>query len=145
MADLPELVRIIVPAVIIPIGVFAGNWAIRYRSEYAQTAASDFLLAVIIFDGAVIAAAKDFEPFVHHPELRQIALQAHIVFGFVSAAIWWLIATFAEPLVASYYSRRRDRPTTPKFAVTLMICWMAVFILICAHVGFFIVQGHAHG
>jgi hypothetical protein len=143
MTDLVEAFRIVVPAVVVPVGVFAGNWAIRYKSEYAQTAASDFLLAVLIFDIVAVMTAKDFEPFVRTPELRQILIHWHIFIGFVGATFWWLIATFGEPKVAAYYSARRNRPKLP--IVTLLLCWSAVFVLISLHIGFFFLQGDVHG
>lgn len=145
MSDFPEFMRIIVPTVVIPIGVFAGNWAIRFRSNYAQTAASDFLLAILIFDGAVVTTAKDFEPFIRNPELKQIVLQWHVCLAFAGMAVWWLIATFAEPLVESYYSSRFNKTGSLTFVVTLMICWVAVFMLVSAHIGFFVVDGVARG
>jgi hypothetical protein len=130
-----EMVRVIVPAVVIPAAVFAGNWAFRYREQYTQTAASDFLLAVLIFDGAVVTTAKDFEPFIHDPELRQIVIHWHVVLGIIVVGTWWLIIRFGEPIVADYYDR--GTPGTVTFFGTLAICWAAVFMLVSVHIGFF--------
>lgn len=130
-----EMVRVIVPAVIIPAAVFSGNWAFRYREQYTQTAASDFLLALLIFDGAVVTTAKDFEPFIHDAELKEIVVQWHVVLAILALALWWLIIKFGEPIVASYYARSAPGPIA--FFSTLSICWMAVFMLVSVHIGFF--------
>jgi hypothetical protein len=130
-----EMVRIVVPAVIIPGAVFTGNWAFRYREQYTQTAASDFLLALLIFDGAVVTTAKDFEPFIHDPELRQIVVQWHVVLGILAIGLWWLIIKYGEPVVASYY--RHGDPGVIAFFATLSVCWVAVFMLVSVHIGFF--------
>ncbi len=144
MLELPEFMRIFVPAVVIPIAVFGGNWAFRYHSDYAQTAASDFLLAVLIFDGAVVTTAKEFEPFIKNAELRQIALHWHVILAVVVAFVWWLILTYAEPVVAAHYSSRRNKPGRLALVLTLMVCWMAIFVLVSTHIGFFVVQGASH-
>jgi hypothetical protein len=132
---LAEMVRVIVPAVIIPAAVFGANWAFRYKEQYTQTAASDFLLAVLIFDGAVVTTAKDFVPFIHDPELKQIVVHWHVVLAIAAIGIWWLIVRFGEPVVASYYER--GTPNTAAFFGTLWICWAAVFVLVSVHIGFF--------
>jgi hypothetical protein len=139
MADIVEGFRIAAPTVIVPIGVFAGNWAFRYRSEYPQTAASEFLLAVLIFDIVAVTTAKEFEPFVHAPELRVVVIQWHIFMAFVGAGLWWAIATFGEPRLAAYYSATRHRRNLP--ILTLVLCWIGIFMVLSLHTGFFFVKG----
>ena len=140
MSDhLAEMLRVIVPAVVIPAAVFCGNWAVRYKEEYTQTAASDFILAMLIFDGAVVTTAKDFEPFIQNPDLKQIVLYWHVCLGIAGMGLWWLIATFGEPVVAGFYTRRETGQLT--FFLTLAICWVAVFILISVHISFFFWHG----
>src|SRR5262249_33496000 len=107
MASLAEIMQVIVPSVVVPAGVFGGNWAIRYRSDYTQTAASDFILAVLIFDGAVITTSKEFEHLIRSEEFRHLILHWHAVFFLIGCGLWWLIATFAEPLIAEYYAPPR--------------------------------------
>jgi hypothetical protein len=138
MPEMFELMRVGVPAVIVPAAVFGGNWAIRFRSDYAQTAAADFVLAILVFDAAVFTSSKEFESFVHNTDLRQIIFYWHFCIAILGALLWWLIATFAEPVVSAYYSRRNN-PLA--FAGTLILCWMAVFFLIALHVGFFVWRG----
>jgi hypothetical protein len=138
MPDIVELFKVGVPAVIIPLAVFGANWAYRHHSEYNQTAASDFIMAVLIFDGTVVSAAKEFEPFIQHPELRLMAANWHITVAVLGGILWWLIVTFAEPVVAAHYSTRRNRPPFP--FRTLLNCWVGVFILISVHVSFFVLR-----
>jgi hypothetical protein len=88
MPDIVDFVRVIVPSVVIPAAVFGGNWAIRHKLHYTQTAAADFILAVLIFDGTVVTTTTEFEPFIRNQEFRQIAVHLHIVLavGFVGAS-----------------------------------------------------------
>lgn len=137
MVAFVELVRTLVPSVVVPIVVFGGNWAVRYKSGYAQTAATDFILAILAFDGAVITGADAFEPFIRDPDLRQIAVQWHWCLGAAGCFLWWLIATFGEPIVAAHYAATPTAPSKTTFFLTLMVCWTFVFILISAHIGYF--------
>jgi hypothetical protein len=142
MAGYIEAFKFLVPSVIVPLGVFGANWAVRYKSGYAQTAASDFLLAVIIFDLVAITTAKDVEPFVQAPELREIIVQWHVAIFLIGALFWWLIAQFGEPKMAAYYAARRNKPNWPMAIFSL--CWIAVFALMSLHIGFFFMKvGHA--
>jgi hypothetical protein len=132
-----EIFKFLVPTLFVPLGVFAGNWALRYKSGYAQTAASDFLLAVIIFDFVAVITASDIEPFVRAPELRTIVVQWHVFILLISCFLWWLIATFGEPKLAHYYEREKI-PEWP--IVTFSLCWMGVLALMCLHIGFFLMN-----
>ncbi len=129
--------------VVVPAFVFAVNWALRSKGNYGQTAAADFILATLIFDLTVITSAKQFEPFIRNIYLREIAVEWHFCIGVVGAFTWWFITKYGEPRVTAYYSRTRNRPKKP--IGTLMICWMAIFMLVSIHVGFFVVRGGAHG
>jgi hypothetical protein len=139
-----ELLYVLTPAVVVPLGVFCGNWALRYRLNYNQTAAPDFLLAVLIFDGAVISATKDFQPFVRDPHFGAVAQQFHIIFGFLTAAAWFQITNFAEPVLAEYYKLERRYARKGSFKWTLIWSWALVLGLVAAHIAFFF-KGSGHG
>jgi hypothetical protein len=143
MSQLAEIFKVIVPTVVVPMAVFGVNWTYRANRGYAQTAASDFILAVLIFDGGVVAVSQEFEPFIRHPELRHIIVYWHMTIAVIGGAIWWCILKWGEPVVAEYYETKRNRPRFPFF--TLAFCWMAVFALVAAHVGFFVLKGNGHG
>jgi hypothetical protein len=144
MADLLEMVQVGMPTVVIPLAVFGGNWALRYRSGYEQTAAADFALAVLIFDGAVVTASKDFQPFVQNPLLQQATFHWHILMAIFSCFLWWSITTFGEPVVAEYYSTRRYVSANASFPFfSLMFCWIGIFVLLALHIGFFVLRGGA--
>lgn len=131
-----DSLRILVPTVVIPAAVFGLNWAFRFRQDYAQTAPSDCLLAIMIFDGAVVSAAKDFEPFIHNEHLREAVQNWHILLAFLGVAIYLFFVTWAEPIVARYYDRQGTGPMT--FVGTLMLCWAIVFGLVSLHISYFV-------
>ena len=139
------LLQIGVPAVVIPIAVFVGNWALRYREGYEQTAAADFILAVLIFDGAVVTTSTDFAPFVQDPDLQPIIFYWHIIMGFICCGLWWLITMFGEPVLADYYSKRSVYPQQWFPFLPIVLCWIGVFILLSMHVGFFVWRGVSNG
>ena len=133
-----SLLQIGMPAVIIPTAVFVGNWALRYREGYEQTAAADFILAVLIFDGAVVSTSKDFAPFVQDPTLQQITFYWHILMAFGCCFLWWLVTTFGEPRLAEYYATKSVYTQEWFPFVPVMLCWVGVFILLSLHILFFV-------
>jgi hypothetical protein len=138
MTEWHQFLHVMTPAVFVPAGVFLGNWGLRHHFEYNQTAASDFLLAVLIFDGAVIAAAKDFEPFIRDPEFREVAIQIHMLLGFAGAGLWFFLTKFAEPSLASYYALERRHSREGIFWTTMLWSWALVIGLVAAHIAFFL-------
>ena len=143
MSEIVEAFRVGVPSVVVPLTIFGINWAFRERNGYAQTAAADFILAVLIFDGVAVVAAKEFEPFINNPELQSIVGYWHMTIAALGALLLYFILKWGEPRVARYYQAKRQRPRFPIF--TMMFCWAAVFALISAHIGFFVIRGLGHG
>jgi hypothetical protein len=137
-----EAFRVGVPAIVVPLGVFAANWAFRHRNGYAQTAAADLILAVLIFDGGAVAASEALEPFVRNADLRSIMVGFHMSIAVIGGFIWWAILTWGEPAVTEYY----EASGLGRFPfVSFALCWMGVFFLICAHVLFYFIQGTGVG
>lgn len=144
MADFAELAKVGTVAIIVPLAVFSANWIHRSNKGYSQTAAADFILAVLIFDCTVVIIAHEFEPFIRAPELRPFVVYWHVAIAFISGLIWAGIVTWGEPALAKYYEAKRHRPSFP--AATFLICWMSVLMLITAHVAFFVVtKDMTHG
>jgi hypothetical protein len=136
--SLVEVFRVGVPAVVVPLAVFSANWAYRHRNGYAQTAAADFILAVLIFDGGVVAASEAVEPLVRNVDLRTIIVGYHMSIAVLGGLVWWAIVTWAEPALARYYEAGKEVhfPFVP-----MVLCWIAVFILVSLHMGFFFIRG----
>src|SRR5215208_6444690 len=130
------------PTVVIPIAVFGVNWGLRETKGYSQTAASDFALAMLIFDGGMISASEAVHPFINNPELRTIVIAWHLLMGIVTAFVWYfLLLKWGEPAVAEYYKKRGRRrgasPSGQRFPIGVFaVCWMVVFALISARVSF---------
>jgi hypothetical protein len=140
MSDYSDFFRMAVPAIIIPLGVFSANWIYRNNKEYAQTAAADFILAVVIFDGSVVAASNEFEPFIHNSILRSLVVDWHIAIAIVGGLLWAGVLKWGEPVIAQYYeSPPYSRDNFPIF--TYVLCWMSVLALVTAHVTFFVING----
>jgi hypothetical protein len=145
MSEFVEVVKIATVAVVVPLAVFSANWIHRSQMGYSQTAAADFILAVIIFDIVVVLTAQDFEPFLRSPELRPVMAYWHFVAGVISGLVWASIVRFGEPILASYYELKGS-PLRPSFpGITFLLCWMSILVLIALHVGFYLIKkGDAH-
>lgn len=143
MSDLAELAKLGTATVIIPIGVFAFNWWVRFEKGYVQSAAPDFLLAVLIFDAALVVTAKDFEPFIRSAELRSIVVYWHVLAFLITGGLWAAILGTGEAALVKHYRRARDRGPFPW--KPFILSWMAVVVLLAFHIGFFVVGvGEAH-
>lgn len=145
MSDLVEMAKIATTTVVVPLGVFGANWMIRYRFKYTQTAAPDFLLAVLIFDAALVLAFKEFEPFVRSPQLRTLVPYWHTCAFVISGTVWLSIVHWGEPRLARFYESRRARPPKPFPIYTLILCWAAIAALMVLHIGFFVISGAGNG
>ncbi|MGO9173566.1 MAG: hypothetical protein ACLP7P_16610 [Rhodomicrobium sp.] len=145
MSDFVEFLKVMVPAVFLPLGAFIANWLYRGKFDYNQTAAADFLLAVMLFDASVVATSGEFEPFVKNEQLRSAVIIWHIFLGIIGGLTWLLITRWGEPKLVYYYESRRKRPPRPEFPwYAYIICWSIAFILVVAHVTFFVFGGGHH-
>jgi hypothetical protein len=136
--SLIEVFRVGIPAVVVPLLVFSANWTYRHRKGYDQTAAADFILAVLVFDGGVVAASEAMEPFVRNVDLRTIIVGYHMFTAAIACGVWWVIVTWAEPASAEYYET--DGGAYLRI-VPIALSWMAVFILVSLHMGFYFIRG----
>lgn len=132
-----EIVKAVTLTVGAPIAVFSANWAYRAKHGYSQSAAADFILAILIFDITVVLAAHDFEPFLRSRQLLPIIQYWHFLIGFLSCLIWLMIGKWGEPRLASYYDE--GKPGNFPF-ITFSLCWMSIFALIAAHMLFFLLK-----
>jgi hypothetical protein len=146
VSDLVEIAKLGTATVVIPISVFSFNWWLRSHKGYAQSAAADFLLAVLIFDAALVVTAKDFEPFVRSAQLRPIVVYWHVVAFVLTAGLWALILENGEAALVKYYEVRRPRDRGPFPWGPFILSWMGVAIMLAFHIGFFVARlGEAHG
>lgn len=138
--SLAGFLQTFVPAVLVPVASFIGNGAYRHAKGYQQTAAADFLIAVVVFDAAVISATDAFKPFVRDPELRTVIVNWHMAMVVVSAICWMAILAWLEPSLEGYYAERKIIDIT--FPVLpFMAAWALVLMVVAVHVGFFLMNG----
>jgi hypothetical protein len=137
-----ELSKLLVLAILVPATVFGFNWWIRRREQYAQTAAADFILAMLIFDAAAVIASKDFEPMLRSPELAEVISYWHCFIGVLCGLAWLGIVNWGEPALEHYYRHRG----TSRFPIgKFSLCWFSIFLLVALHIGFFTVKhGPSH-
>jgi hypothetical protein len=146
MPDSIELAKMVIVGVFIPLGFFAGNWYLRAEKGYAQTAAADLIVAIVIFDAVVTVASQDFEPFLRAPVLVPLIRYWHFFIALVAGSLWVAITKWGEPAVARYYEAKTSYYKTSFPFGTFLACWMGVLALIAIHVGFFVIkQGGQHG
>jgi hypothetical protein len=130
-----------VPAVLVPVASFIGNGAYRYAKGYQQTAAADFLIAVVVFDAAVISATDAFKPFVRDPELRTVIVNWHLAMVVLSALFWMGILAWLEPSLEGYYEESKI-PIDVSFPVLhFLAAWVLVLMDVALHIGFFVMNG----
>jgi len=146
MSEFVEIAKMATAAVAVPLAVFSANWIHRSQMGYSQTAAADFILAIVIFDAVVVLTAHDFEPFLRSPELRPVMAYWHFVAGVISGLVWAGIIRFGEPKLALYYELKHS-PLRPRFpGFTFLFCWTSILALIALHIGFFLIKsGDIHG
>jgi hypothetical protein len=135
-----EIAKVAIVAVLIPLAVFTANWIHRSHKGYAQTAAADFILAIVIFDLAVIVASQDFEPFLRSPVLRPVIVYWHFVAAFLSGLLWAGIVRWGEPAMARFYEMKIVYQRTSFPVGTFLTCWMGVLGLVAIHVAFFAIK-----
>lgn len=134
-----DFIALVVPAIVVPLGAFILNWAMRNRNGYPQTAAADLLLALMIFDGTVITASEAFAPYVNDAEMRAVIVPAHFAWGALAFTIWWAVMAWGEPALANYY-RLRNPATNLNFPyLQFGSSWTALMVVYGIHIGFFLV------
>lgn len=129
-----EWLKILVPSALLPLTIFLVNWGYRHKHNYNQTAASDFILAILAFDGAVVAASEGFKPYINNEDLRSIVIVWHVGLACVGMWVWGMLVSFGEPRLAAHYKQRRKIPFP---YLTYSGCWIAVGLLVSIHVVFF--------
>jgi hypothetical protein len=140
VTDPMEIVKTGTVAVLVPLAVFSANWIHRSQMGYAQTAAADLILTIVIFDIAVVVASEEFEPFIRAQSLLPMIRYWHFSAGFASGLVWAGIIRWGEPVVARYYETKLTYRKSEFPLAVFLVCWMAVLALIAIHVGFFAIN-----
>ena len=65
---------LIVAGIVVPLMAFVGNIVLRAGRGVAQSAASDLLLLVLVFDASMVIASDEFRPLI-----RDAAISAQLV------------------------------------------------------------------
>jgi hypothetical protein len=132
-----DFIRLVVPTVVIPLAVFSGNWIIRHRFECAQSAAGDFILGVLVFDGCVVSGSETFAPFVRNVELRAAVTNVHIALFVLGLVAWALIVRYGEPHVIAANEAGGFNLTS---SVAMVCCWVGAFALVAVHIAYYVVR-----
>ena len=126
-----------ISAVLIPIGIFAGNLALRWKGNAPLSSGADAFLLYIGFDATVLANTKDVEPLLvaglrGHEQLIYLGM---LVWAFV---IWIYIVVHAEGKILSSFDpeSRKHIETFP--AKAFVVSWSFVGAFLVAHVLTFI-------
>jgi hypothetical protein len=61
---------LIVAGIVVPLMAFVGNIVLRAGRGVAQSAASDLLLLVLVFDASVVIASDEFRPLIRDAAMR---------------------------------------------------------------------------
>jgi hypothetical protein len=104
---------------------------IRWYRHLPQTAATDVLAAIVIFDAAV---ALDSEAFARFTNIDAGTIRGCAVITLILAVFLWVTAMYeVEPRVDAYY---RNQVMSFPLAAWL-VAWSASLAFIVAHVSFF--------
>jgi len=112
----------------VPLLVVVGNAVARWLFGMPHSAASDVILAFVVFDAAVAVNAPEFQPFVKYPALR-----GHLVAIYFSLAILnlilWSVAVFkVEHDLLLMHNKRLMRYTSSPAKLLFAASMMSIFV-----------------
>lgn len=132
--DISALLPVLIPAILVPLALFVLNWGLRHKQGYEQTAGSDFLLALLVFDMTVIAASETFAPLVSDSELRKIVTTIHIGLFCLGLIFWVVVVVWAEQIISAAYDRFTSAYTNGIPIKGILLAWCPIFALVGLHV-----------
>jgi uncharacterized membrane protein len=114
---------------VIPLLVVVGNVVARWLRGMPHSAASDLILAFVVFDAAVaINAPEFFQPLVKHPPLRGHLVAVYVTF-IIANLILWAVAVFKiEYDLVMMHNKRLKRYTSSPAKLLLMANLISIFV-----------------
>jgi hypothetical protein len=113
---------------VVPLLVVVGNAVARWLRGMPHSAASDVILAFVVFDAAVAVNAPEFQPLVKHPGLKPhlVAIYISLV---ISNLILWSVAVFKiEHDLLFMHNKRLMRYTQSPRRLLLAASLMSLFV-----------------
>jgi hypothetical protein len=128
----------IIEAAIIPIALFVLNMRARKFMHYTESAATDFVLAIIGFDVAAIAASDVFSNAMHDTIFKQNAVGLFIIMGLGGLILWCTFFLSQEKKLIALANRPISIPDEIPFR--FFAVWSLASVIFAGHVFVFLYQ-----
>jgi hypothetical protein len=93
----------------VPLAVVLGNGFLRHIHGIPQSTAADLMLALIVFDAAVIIQHHEFQEYVRSEWLKANIIAIYVLLLIVNYVLWHVSAFKLEVALLSRYSVRQRR------------------------------------
>jgi hypothetical protein len=132
-----ESLPLIIAGVLVPLMAFVGNIVLRAGKGVAQSAASDLLLLLLVFDASVVIASDQFRPLVRDPTISSQVVAVHVGLWWVGLVAWLLAVLGAEKRIAASFDPR-SRTYDARFPIwTWLFSWVLAMAIVFLHVSVF--------
>jgi cytochrome c biogenesis factor len=126
-----------VATILVPFAGFLANAVLRAGRGVAQSAASDLLLLLIMFDAGVIIASDQFKPLVPNPMLREAIVSVHVALLFVGLVAWITAVAVIERRIAYAFDPRRQRYASGFPLMAWLGAWGVAAVVLSCHLSIF--------
>jgi hypothetical protein len=113
---------------VIPLLVVVGNVVARALRGMPHSAASDLILAFVVFDAAVAINAPEFQPLVKHPPLRGHLVAVYVTFIIVNLILWSVAVFKIEHDLLLMHNKRLMRYTSSPAKLLLVANLISIFV-----------------
>jgi hypothetical protein len=128
---------LIIAGVLVPLMAFVGNIVLRAGKGVAQSAASDLLLLVLVFDASVVIASDQFKPLVHDLAIRSQLVAIHVGLWWIGLVAWFLAVLGAERKIAASFDPELRRYDSRFPIWTWLFSWFLAVAIVFLHVSVF--------
>jgi hypothetical protein len=113
---------------IIPLLVVIGNAVARWLRGLPHSAASDVILAFVVFDAAVAVHAHDFGPFVKWPTVQPHLVAIYVTLMIINLMLWAVAVFKIEyDLFEKYHKQQKRYIRSPWLLISASFV-MALFV-----------------
>jgi len=90
----------------VPLLVVVGNSLVRFMKGLAQSAAADLLLALTVFNFAVVVEYNKFQEYIRITQIRSDIVAIYCLLVIISVACWFISVFHIEEHISSYWFQR---------------------------------------
>jgi hypothetical protein len=128
---------LIVAGIVVPLMAFVGNIVLRAGRGVAQSAASDLLLLVLVFDASVVIASDEFRPLIRDAAISAQLVAIHVGLWWLGLVAWLLAVLRAETKIAASFDPRSKRYDSRFPIWTWLFSWVLAMAIVFLQVSVF--------